>query len=123
MGDETAQMGHEGERLAEEFLKKAGFKTLARRYAAPVGELDLVMREKDTVVFVEVKTRRDRRLAEPEDAVHAGKQRKLVKTARWFLNQRQLHAVPCRFDVVTVLLPLNGPPEIRHFPEAFLPRD
>ena len=66
--DARIELGRVGERLAEQLLHKHGLKTVARRFTTPVGELDLVMRDGDTVVFVEVKTRRDRDLADPQDA-------------------------------------------------------
>ena len=115
------RLGQRGEHLAEEFLKRTGLKTLHRRYSTPVGELDLVMHDGDTLVFVEVKTRADRRWAEPQDAVNVAKQRKLLKAAQWLINARRWAARPCRFDVVTVVLPPAGEPEIEHFRDAFVP--
>lgn len=97
-------------------------KLLERRYRTPVGEIDLIMRDGHTVVFVEVKTRRDRRLAEPQDSVDAAKQRKLRRCAEWFLHHRRWTDRPCRFDVVAIVLPEGGPPEITHFPDAFVPK-
>lgn len=119
--DPRHQLGHAGERLAERFLTERGLKTLARRFASPVGEIDLVMRDGDTVVFVEVKTRHDRSLADPEDAVRAGKQRRMTRAARWFIRHKHWDDRPCRFDVVAVVVPPDGEPEIEHFPDAFLP--
>lgn len=116
------QLGLQGERLAEASLKKRGLKTLARRFSTPVGEIDLVMREKETAVFVEVKTQRDRAFKDPQDQVTPTKQRKLAKAARWYLNSKRWDDKPCRFDVVTVVLADDGEPEIEHFPDAFAPQ-
>ncbi len=113
--------GRQGERLAETFLKRAGFKTIARRFSTPVGELDLVMRDGDTLVFVEVKTRADDRYADPQDAVDAGKQGRLLRAARWYINQKRCDDQPCRFDVVTVITAAMSQPQIQHFPDAFVP--
>jgi putative endonuclease len=115
------QLGRAGERLAEQFLTKHGLKLVARNHGTPVGEIDLIMRDRETVVFVEVKTRRDRNLADPEDAVRPDKQRRMSKAARWFIHDKRWDDKPCRFDIVAVLLPESGPPEIEHFPDAFLP--
>ena len=121
MSEARAKLGLQGERLAEAFLKKRGLKTLARRYSTPVGEIDLVMRQAETVVFVEVKTLRDRAFKDPQDQVMPSKQRKLLKVARWFLNRKRWDDKPCRFDVVAVVLPEHDEPEIEHFPDAFAP--
>jgi putative endonuclease len=119
--DPRRELGWQGERLAEDYLRRRGLKTIARRYATPVGELDLVMRDGQTVVFVEVKTRRSRALADPQDAVRRPKQRKMARCAAWFLEHKRWAERPCRFDVVAIMLPAAGEPEIEHFPEAFLP--
>jgi putative endonuclease len=119
--DPRHELGREGERLAEHFLRRHGLKTVTRHFATPVGELDLVMRDGDTVAFVEVKTRRDRRHADPEDAVGRDKQRRLTRAARWFIHHRGWDGRPCRFDIVSVILPGTGEAEIEHFPGAFSP--
>ncbi|MGD8454661.1 MAG: YraN family protein [Phycisphaerae bacterium] len=123
MGDARSELGLQGERLAEKYLRRQGLKTIARRYATPVGELDLVMRDGDTVVFVEVKTRRDRDYADPQDAVNRTKQRRMARCARWFLERRRWGECPCRFDVVGVTIPPAGDPDIEHLPDAFVPGD
>lgn len=120
--DPRHQLGRAGERLAEQFLTKRGLKVVVRNHSTPVGEIDLIMRDGPTLVFVEVKTRRDRDLADPEDAVRPDKQRHMAKTARWFIHTRGWDNRPCRFDIVAVTLPENGLPEIEHFPDAFIPR-
>ncbi len=117
-----SELGLQGERLAEAFLKQRGLKTLARRYSTPVGELDLVMREAETIVFVEVKTLRDRVFKDPQEQVTLAKQRKLIKAAQWFIHRKRWTDKPCRFDVVAVVLAEEGEPEIEHFPDAFLPK-
>jgi len=121
VGDARSQLGLQGERLAEAYLKKQGFKTVARRFATPVGELDLVMRKADTVVFVEVKTQRDRLFQDPQEQVTLSKQRRVLRAADWFLHRKRWEDRPCRFDVVAIVLPETGDPEIEHFPDAFLP--
>ncbi len=95
---------------------------IARRYNTPAGEIDLIMKAGDTIVFVEVKTRRDDRMSDPEDAVNADKRRKMARCARGFVNERKLHDRPCRFDIVSVILPPGGEPSVKHIPEAFMPQ-
>lgn len=80
-----------------------------------------MVREGDTLVFVEVKTRRDRVWAEPEDAVGSAKQQRMTRAANWFLQDRRCAPCPCRFDVVSVILPAVGAPQIEHYRDAFPP--
>jgi len=122
VSDLRSELGQRGEKLAEGFLRKQGMKTVARRYRTPVGELDLVMREGETIVFVEVKTQRDTRYQEPQERVRADKRRKLLKAARWFVAQKPWADPPCRFDIVAVTLPEVGEPRIVHFADAFVPQ-
>ena len=121
MSDERQQLGQEGERLAEVYLRSRGLKTLDRRYSTPVGELDLVMRDGRTIVFVEVKTLSSRRWADPEGTVGLPKQKKIARCAQWYLRHKRYEDRPCRFDVVGVILPEDGEPEVDHMPDAFLP--
>ena len=121
MSDPRHELGARGEALAERFLKRRGLKTVTRRFSTPVGELDLIMRDGETVVFVEVKTRRDREYAEPEDAITATKLRRLMRAVQWFLHHKRWDEQPCRFDVVTVILPPEGEPEFEHFADVPVP--
>jgi putative endonuclease len=121
MSETRIQLGLEGERIAERFLRKRRLKTLARRFRTPAGEIDLVMREGETIVFVEVKTQSDRGFTDPEVRVTLTKQRKLLKAAKWFLTQKRWTDKPCRFDVIAVIIPPTGDPQIDHFPDAFVP--
>jgi putative endonuclease len=111
-----------GEAAAASYLRRKRHKLLARRYNCPAGELDLVTRDGETIVFVEVKTQRDRRAQDPEFRVSATKRARLIRAARWFVQRRGWHERPCRFDVLAVILPPAGPPEIEHFEAAFTPR-
>jgi putative endonuclease len=115
-------LGLAGEKRAEAFLRAAGMKLIARRFAAPGGEIDLIMSDGREIVFVEVKTRRDDQWTEPEAAVNAAKQRHLASAARHFIHRKRLEDRPCRFDIVAIVMPEHGEPTIRHFPDAFAPR-
>ncbi len=121
MASERDSTGLAGEKLAEKHLAGLGYKCIARRYRAVVGELDLVFLEGRTVVFVEVKTQQSDRLIDPEARVTRTKQTALLKVARWFLREKKLEDRPCRFDVVSVILAKTAPPEIRHIRDAFAP--
>jgi putative endonuclease len=97
------QLGAAAEAAARALLESDGQRTLARNVNYRFGELDLVMRDGDTVVFVEVRYRRDDRYGGAAGSVDFRKRRRLVLAARaWLASQRALADAPCRFDVVTV---------------------
>ncbi len=114
-------LGNRGERLAARHLQRQGFRILARQFRVRRGEIDLVAREGNTLVFVEVKTRR-RGL--PAEAVTPEKQRRITRTARAFLRRYGMleAAIPCRFDIIAIVWASdNLPPVIDHFRDAFPP--
>ena len=93
--------GERFEALALSHLESAGLALVARNYRCRYGEIDLVMRDRDTIVFVEVRYRRSGRFGGGIDSVDAGKRAKLVRAAQAYLAQRpRLASRPCRFDVV-----------------------
>lgn len=117
-------LGHKGERLAERSLRKAGCRILARNYATPLGEIDLVAQEKRSgrIIFAEVKTRTDESVARGEHAVGRPKQRHIVRAAQVFLKAKGIgNDAPVRFDVLAVTFGADGTPEVRHTPGAFRP--
>jgi putative endonuclease len=121
--DRRHRLGLEGERLAEQFLRRSGLKPRARRFRTPAGELDLVMMDDATLVFVEVKTQTGAEYLDPHERVGSQKRLRLVRAARWYVTQHRLSGRPCRFDVVSIVRPKDGPPRIEHFPDAFAPEN
>jgi putative endonuclease len=118
----TAELGSRGERLAEQHLVSLGMRILARRFSTPVGELDLVARDGEVLVFVEVKARRDERYADAEDAITAEKQARLTRAARWYLGRQRCENRPCRFDVLLVIGDAaDASPKLRHIRDFFVP--
>lgn len=117
--DPRHELGARGEALAETFLRNLRYRTLARRFSTPVGEIDLVMRDADTIVFVEVKALRDDRWSDPEAKVTPAKQRKLRSAAEWYLHRHRLAVNAVRFDVVSAIVPSEGNARIVHFKDAF----
>ncbi len=116
------RLGRWGEKRCEKFLRKKGLKTLARNYSSRTGEIDLVMVDGDrSIVFVEVKTRAGEDLTAVESVVNGAKKAKALRTARYFLAAHKIDDRPYRFDVVAVILGQTGPPQIRHYPNAFVP--
>ncbi len=114
------ELGKWGEDRAARFLISRGMKVLERNVELPPGEIDLVARDRDTLVFVEVKTRTEADFGGPLMAITPAKRRKLVTLAKSYLARRRVGEVPCRFDVVGVTQRLGCPePEIEYVPDAF----
>ena len=113
--------GRKGEDIAHRFLKKNGFRILARRFrlADGSGEIDIIAREGDIIVFVEVKTRNTSLYGGPERALGSEKERNLVRTARSYLLKVGAEWSQARFDIVTVVA--TNPPVISHYRDAFFP--
>ena len=100
--------GNRGEDLAAAFLEKRGWTILGRNVRTARGELDLVARDADTLVFVEVRTRRGNAFGSPEESVTPRKQQKLVELAESYLETQPSANIPCRIDVVVVELGPRG---------------
>ena len=96
--------GRQGEDLAAGYLESAGYRIVERNYRCPFGEMDLVARDGETIVFVEVKSRRSDRFGPPQDSVGPKKQKKMSQIALHYLEQKQLHSCEARFDVIAVSL-------------------
>lgn len=92
-----------GETQAEQYLKKNKYKILARNYKNILGEIDIVAKQKDTIIFVEVKKRETYRFGRPSEAVDEFKQHKLRKVALYYLKQFNQMDSPCRFDVIEIV--------------------
>ena len=107
------------EDAAAAFLERAGIRIVERNVRFPEGEIDLVCRERDVWVFVEVKCRQARWGDAPGAAVSWQKQRRLVRLAQHYLKWRRLGDVRCRFDVVAVTVEPDGAHSVRHIPAAF----
>ncbi len=112
--------GRRGEDLAERRLKARGLRVLERNYRTPHGELDLVCRAGDTLVFVEVKTRKAGSRAAPHQALTAAKRTRLARAAAQYLSATGNWDAPCRFDLVEVVDPGGPDQAVRHIENAFV---
>ncbi len=120
MTEARRELGEAGEATAQAFLCRRGMKILATNFRCAAGEIDLIGREGNTIVFVEVKTRLSLAFGPPKMAVHIRKQRQIVRAAEWFLAERRLKDVPCRFDVLGVTFPeADESPRIEWVRDAF----
>ena len=115
-------LGQRGEAVAARYLRRAGLHIVGRSERGGLGEIDLVAVDHETVVFVEVKTRRSHETGHPADAVDEGKQRRLTRLALAWLKRHDLLENSARFDVVAVTWPADKKqPDIQHFRNAFEP--
>lgn len=111
------------ETLASAYLSREGYQILARNYAYMGGELDIVARDRETLVFVEVKSVWNNQQGNPAARVNALKQKKIWKTACHFIVTQKEHAplgfdTPCRFDVLSARV-YQKPLQFAHYKNAF----
>jgi putative endonuclease len=111
-------LGRRGEALAARELRRRGYVILERRWRCRIGEIDIVARDGEVLVVVEVKARSRRDYGPPIDAVDRDKRRKLEKLARAYLQAKKLSDVPLRFDLVGVTFSAGERPSIEVFPDA-----
>ena len=115
----TSDLGAHGERIAAAYLTDSGLRVLDRNWRCRDGELDIVARDGDALVFCEVKTRRAVGFGHPVEAVGHAKQRRLRTLAQRWLAAHDEHAPELRFDVVGVLVRVNRPALVTHLRAAF----
>lgn len=96
-------VGAEKESIAADYLIQKGYTLLERNFCCRTGEIDLIAKEGNYLVFIEVKYRANRRFGIPEEAVTREKQRSIIRTAQFYLLRQNIpESTPCRFDVVAV---------------------
>jgi len=96
------RLGVAGERIAKIYLRFKGFSILETNYESKYGEIDIIAREKNTIAFVEVKTRKSEGFGEPEEAVNIRKRRKIILCARYYIRKKRLDGCNFRFDIVSI---------------------
>ena len=116
---EHLRRGNLGERAAKKHLQSLGLKFLTANFRSHRGEIDLVFRDDDCLVFVEVKTRSSEDWTRPAAAVNARKKRLLSQCALDYLRLLKNPEVKIRFDIVEILLSDGALREIRHLPNTF----
>lgn len=107
-------VGREGENVARRYLEERGYQCLAANFSTRWGEIDLIMKIKDTLVFVEVKQKETSDFGEPAEAVTRKKINRLTRAAMVYLQAIGVWNAPMRFDVVSM-----GPSGLRHYRNAF----
>ena len=102
MPNPNQTFGHASEQLAVEYLRGKGYKILTRNFRTPFGEVDIIARDNDVVVFIEVKARKTQCFGHPKWAVTKAKQRKMTMVAQAYLKKHAGLDTRSRFDVVTI---------------------
>ncbi len=112
-------LGRIGEEIAADFLEKKGYSILARNYRTPYGEIDLIVKQGDTVVFTEVKTRASNSLGPPEISITRRKLEHMRNAAEAYIQAATEHFGDWRIDVISVQMQANAAaPLIIHFENA-----
>ena len=113
------ELGRKGESLALAYLAKKGYKPITRNFNRTHGEIDLIMEDQGTLVFVEVKTRTNLRFGEPKSSVTPIKQERIRYTARAFLYTHRITHRSIRFDVGELMIQGHGEVKFHHIRNAF----
>ncbi len=119
MPDYKKKFGDIGEDLACNFLNEIGFEILERNYRYGHGEIDIVAKDKDILVFIEVKTRKNLEYGLPESTITKSKQRQIKKIAEAYLYDKKIKDTDCRIDVIAILFRGKEKPNINHIINAF----
>lgn len=119
MSHKRLSLGKAGEEKAAEYLLDKGHKILKKNFSTRYGEVDIITRLRETIVFVEVKTRSSSSYGSPLEAVTKKKQLQIARTALEFLRQKKLFDTDARFDVISVDYRDGGEVRIDHITNAF----
>jgi len=113
------RLGRTGEEAAVRYLEKKGYRIVERGFRLLRGEIDILAYDRATLVFAEVKTRTSQAFGLPEESVTPAKQAQIRKIAQGYLAHHHLEDIPCRFDVLSVLIDSDRRVMIRHLENAF----
>jgi len=115
----SKSLGKFGEEIAEELLRSKGYQILKRNFRFGKGEIDIIAKDGDYLVFVEVKSRKNYDFGEPEYAITKSKQRQLKKIAEAYFYVNGIEEQLCRFDVITIVGEKREEMKINHIENAF----
>lgn len=120
MNSSSTKKGQEGEELACSLVIEKGFQIVQRNYHYHnKGEIDIIALDGNTLVFIEVKYRKNLEYGEPEESITRTKISQIRKLAEAYLFENNISDVNCRFDVIAILEPVGGEPDIRYYSNAF----
>lgn len=112
-------VGIQGEQLARVFLEQQNYQILECNYRCRLGEIDIVARKDEYLIFCEVKTRKEASVIHPTANITSKKLKKLRQLGMVYIQQKDCYHLQPRFDVIAIQLPSNQPPIIEHFVNAF----
>ena len=113
------ELGKWGEALAAEFVEKQGYEILERDWKSGHHDLDIIARDEDTLVIIEVKTRRNRLFGDPEEAIDYKKRLSLQSAINHYVKLHHIK-IPVRFDVISIVGMIGSTPEIDHIKDVTL---
>ena len=116
---DSKNLGILGEELAAHYLRSLGYKILLKNYVCPLGEIDLVARDGKGLVFIEVKTRRPSASVSGPEALTHHKRQQICKAAQYYLNRYGISDIPCRLDVLSIVLEEGTEPSFELIKDAF----
>ncbi|KPJ65363.1 hypothetical protein AMJ44_10405 [candidate division WOR-1 bacterium DG_54_3] len=119
MGLESYQQGIKGEEIAENYLLEQGYQILEKNFHSQQGEIDIIARDKDFLVFVEVKNYSFRSYGSPVGAIRKSKKQSIVHAAETYLYKKKIRNTYCRFDVLTIYRRKDGSRAIELYKNAF----
>ena len=119
MGKAEKTMGKRGEHAAQAFYESRGAEVIATNWECPFGEVDIIVKEDDTLVLVEVKTRKSSRSGYPEEHITRKKQKRYLRCAKAFCKDTEVAHRYIRFDVVAILVSPDNKGILRWIPDAF----
>ena len=119
IGMHNRELGARGEQVAARYLRLRGYEILERNWVCPSGEADIIARDGDYLVFIEVKTRAHSEKGLPEEAVDAKKRARYENIAGWYLIDFDGSDIPMRFDVISVMVLNDERAMLRHHVDAF----
>lgn len=118
-GSKNKQLGKRGESAAARYLEHLGYEIMERNWECPAGEADIIARDREALVFVEVKTRTNIEKGFPSEAVDGEKRTRYEKIAMWYLRDFDVVGVPVRFDVIALMVVAEDRALIKHYVNAF----
>lgn len=112
---QKTELGKKGEKLASDFLEKEGYVIIDKNYHYGHTEIDLIAKQNNILVFVEVKTRKSLEFGHPAESITRKKLKNILRTAEAYLYDKKISDCDCRIDVISILLLKDKDPEIEHF--------
>ncbi|MBU0672606.1 MAG: YraN family protein [Candidatus Margulisbacteria bacterium] len=119
MGIESYKQGVEGEEIAEKYLRQLGYQILDNNFHSQQGEVDIIAKDHEILVFIEVKNYSFRSYGSPLSAVRKSKRDSIIHAARTYLLKKKIKDINCRFDVLTIYRRPNGAKVIDLYKNAF----